>query len=411
MLQRLDIDRIQRSLLCIAVFLAPIQMFRPSEFSFTFSDFAFSLLGIMMIVRRQLTTVPLQDVTIVWMIANLFLLGGLYASSIINGAASASLVVCTQYFFAYVFLPFVIMSDEKMALLIAKTLVSSIMFILVCGFIFAATGYNPNFAYVSGSGRLTSFFGDPNYLALQLALTVPLVMYLWFSKNLSTLICFIIFVCIFIGLIMASSNSGIGSAALGVGVFLLFAGSIRWLLQGALLAATLVLAAATVGYDYLPEVFQKRVLSAVESGSLDQAGTFQDRMELIAEASDKLGGSLWLGMGTDQYREHSYWQAPVHNTYLLIWVEGGTIAIFGWLLILASIAFIGIRSYQYPRDGPRCAALVIAVLMIFMFVATTLPHLYQRFWIMPAFVAINLALAKRAASMASEETGSPHAAP
>ncbi len=394
-------DRIERTLLHIGVFLAPLYAFRPTEFAFTFSDFVFCLLGLLMMARRKINTMPLQDITIVWMFANLCLLGGLYLSSIINGSATAALVACTQYFFAYVFLPFIIMGEEKTAISIAKTLIFSIMFILICGFIFAATGYNPDYTYISGSGRLASFYGDPNSLGIQLALIIPLVMYLWFSNNLSSPICLIIVVCIFIGLIMASSNSGIGSAVLGIGAFLLLAGSFRWLLQGALLGATLVMLAATIGYDYLPSVFQDRVLSAVESGDIDQAGTFNDRLELIIEASDMLDGSLLLGIGADQYREQSYWQAPVHSTYLLIWVEGGTIALFGWLLVLASIAFIGIRSYQYSSGGAQCAALVISILLIFMIVATTLPHLYMRFWIMPAFIAINLALSKGASLTAS----------
>jgi O-antigen ligase len=394
---RSGIDRFERGLLCISVFLAPIQMFRPSEFSFTFSDFFFCLLGVMMIVRRKLNMAPLQDVTIIWVIANLMLIGGLYASSIINGSAAAALVVCTQYFFAYVFLSFIIMGDEERALLIAKTFVYAIMFIVVCGFGFVATGYDGGFAFITGSGRLTSFYSDANYLALQLALTLPLVMYLWFVRSFSSLTAIIMIICIFIGLILASSNSGIGAAVLGLGLFLLLAGSFQRLFQGMLLAGTLVVLASTVGYDHLPEVFQKRVLSALESGSIEQAGSFQGRLELIEEAVDKLDNSLFLGIGTDQYRERSSSQAPVHNTYLLIWVEGGTIAIFGFLLILASIGFVGIRSYQFGREGAQAGALVLSVLVIFIFVATTLPHLYQRFWIMPAFIAINLALVQKAA--------------
>ena len=397
------LDRFERFLLCLGVFLAPMRELRPTEIAFTYSDLVFCVLGLLFVIRRRLATMPMQDVTIMWMLANLCLIGGLFVSSIINGSASASLVVCTQYFFAYAFLPFIVMRDEQTGLLLAKTLVFATLFMVVCGFIFVATGYTGDYLYVTGSGRLASFAGNPNDFALLIALCVPVLMYLWFTKSLSTLVCLITFTCFFIGLIMASSNSGIGSTALGVVAFLFLAGNVRWLIKGAAVAMLLIVGAATVGYDYLPEVFQRRVLSAFESGSIDQAGTYTGRMELIIEASDLLDGSLLLGIGADQYRVHSVQGEPVHNQYLLVWVEGGTIAIFGWLMIMATIALIGLRSYMLGRQGAQCAAMVLAISIIFAIVANTSPHLYARCWVIPAFIAIGLTLARRV----SETTSAP----
>ena len=55
----------------------------------------------------------------------------------------------------------------------------------------------------------------------------------------------------------------------------------------------------------LPAVFQKRVLVGLETGNLNDAGTFADRMLLIKEAI-RLGGNVFLlGYGADQYREIS----------------------------------------------------------------------------------------------------------
>ncbi len=402
------LDRAERQLLCLAVFLAPMREFRPTEIAFTYSDLVFCLVGLMVLVRRRISIAPLQDVTALWMVANLFLVGGLFASSIVNGSAGAALVVCTQYFFAYAFLPFIMMRDEQTALLLAKTLIFATLFMVVCGFIFVATGYNGGYRYITGSGRLASFAGNPNDFALLIALCVPVLMYVWYTKAMSALVCLVIFVCFFIGLIMASSNSGLGSTVLGIAAFLLLAGSIRLLLKGVVLAAVMILAVATVGYDYLPEVFQKRVLSALESGSIDQAGTYQGRMDLMVEASNLLDGSLLLGIGADQYREHSYQGEPVHNQYLLVWVEGGSIAIFGWLLIMVTIALIGVRSYQQRIEGRECAAMVLSIILIFAILANTSPHLYARCWIVPAFVAIGLTLARRmSAAMAASPSQAP----
>lgn len=393
----MTLDRAERYLAVLGVFLAPMRDFRPTVIAFTYSDLLFCLLGVLLIVRRRLTLAPLQDASILWMVAVLFLVGGLFASSIVNGSAAASLVVCTQYFFAYAVLPFLILSgDKERAVLLLKTYVYATVAIVVLGFIFVATDYHNDYTYVSGSGRLASLSGNPNNLGNQIGLVMPLLLYLRFSKAMSTLTSLVVFVILIIGLIMTSSNGGIASTALGLAAFLFFAGSFRWMVQGALLAATVVLAVATVGYDYLPPVFQRRVLQGLESGDLEQAGTYKDRMELIIEASEMLDGSLLLGIGADQYRERSYWAAPVHNQYLLVWVEGGTLALVGWMLVLTTAVLVGIRAYQLPSGG-MSAAVVLATVAIFAMMANTTPHLYARSWILPVFIAMGVAIADRMA--------------
>ena len=387
--------QIERNLLGIAVFLAPMRELRIANVNFIYSDLIFILVGGMLLVRRRLQIAPMQDVTIVWMVANICLIGGLFASSIVNGSATAALVVCTQYIFAYVFLPFIMIRDEQTALLLLKAAVFGCLFVVVSGFIFAATGYDNGFKYITGSGRLASFAGNPNDFAMMIALNTPLLMYLWFARALPGTLCLAIITCFFVALIMASSNSGIGATAVGMAAFLLFAGNIRLMVKGAMVAGLLVLAASTIGYDYLPEVFQQRVLAAFESGDIESAGTFKGRMHLIVEALDQLDGTLLLGFGADQYRERSYWHEPVHNQYLLVWVEGGTIALVGWLLILVSMAFIGIRSYQH-HGGSQAAALALATTIVISIIGTTSPHLYSRFWMVPLLVAIGLPLTRQA---------------
>ncbi len=398
------LNQIEHHLLCLAVFMAPMRELRPTEINITYSDLVFFLLGGMLLVRRRLHVAPMQDATIVWMIAALCLIGGLFASSIVNGSPGASLIVCTQYIFAYVVLPFIVLQSRDMALPLVKAMVFGVLFIVVLGFVFAATGHHGGHVYVSGSGRLASLASNPNDFALLIALSTPLLLYLWFSKALPGLVCMTTAVCFLIGLIMASSNSGIGATAIGVTVFLLFLGRVRLMVKGGLFIALLVLATATIGYDYLPEIFQKRVLSAVESGDIDGAGSYTDRMAMIVEASEMLGDSLLLGIGADQYAEHSFAGDPVHNMYLLVWVEGGTIALFGWLLLLATLALISIRAYQ-QQDGAQEAAMVLAVTAIIVIAGTTSPHLYSRAWVVPFLVAIGVPLSRRARAM----SGAPQA--
>ena len=168
--------------------------------------------------------------------------------------------------------------------------------------------------------------------------------------------------------------------SLAIAMFLLFTGKIRWLLQGAVLAALAVTAVMTVGRDHLPEVFERRVLGTFESGDLDQAGTYEGRMALILEAVEWIDESLFLGIGVDQYRERSRFGAPVHNQYLILWTEGGTIALLGWLLILATIVVVGARGYQV-RNGAPAAAATMSVATTLALVATSNTHMYGRTYI------------------------------
>lgn len=398
MLERLD--QIERNLLRLAVFLAPMRELRPTAINFTYSDLVFCLVAGMMLVRRRIPMAPMHDVTVIWMVANFCLIGGLFASSIINGVASASLVVGIQYIFAYVVLPFVVLRDEETAMDLVKALMYGGLVVVICGFGFMAAGYDGGFVYISGTGRLASLASNPNEFAIMIALSVQFLLYLWFSKALPSVICLIALTCFFIGLILASSNSGIVATTIGMAAFLLFSGSLRTMITGVLFASLLVVMAATVGYEYLPDVFQRRVLSAVESGSMDNAGTYSGRVELIDEALQELEGTIFLGIGADQYRERSYIGEVVHNQYLLVWIEGGLIALFGWLLILATMVFIGIRCYQ-QRDGARQAALVLATTIIIIIIGNTSPHLYARSWVMPLLVAIGVPLSRQVTAMSA----------
>jgi O-antigen ligase len=390
------LDKVERYTLMLAVFLAPLREFRPTDIAITFSDLIFCLAFILLLIRRRLTIAPLQDFTPFWVAAILLLIFGLFASSVVNGSPENSLVVCTQYFFAYAIVPFIIIhSDPERALALIKVYVFSSFFVVVCGLVFYATGFDGNQTFITGSGRLVSFTGNPNNLASQISLSMPLLLYLWFSRSLSGLFCLIAFACLVVGLILTSSNGGLLSTAVAIGCFLLLAGNFRWMAQGMILVAIAVLTVATVGYDYLPEVFRERVLQGLQSGSIDQFGTYQDRLAIIGEALEALDNSLILGIGADQYREFSYWKYPVHNQYLLVWVEGGLLAIIGWLLILVTIAMVGVRGYQQPIGG-QGAALVLSIAIVYALIANTTTHLYARFWILPALLAMGLVLADKA---------------
>src|SRR3546814_3033601 len=91
---------------------------------------------------------------------------------------------------------------------------------------------------------------------------------------------------------------------------------------------------------------------------MSQAGTFTGRMDLILEAWEIVEDTMFVGIGVDQYRVVSPTQVPVHNMYLLLWAEGGLLALLGWMLLLTIAGVSVVRVYWVDRQA---AALGLSV--------------------------------------------------
>src|SRR3546814_6239292 len=74
-------------------------------------------------------------------------------------------------------------------------------------------------------------------------------------------------------------------------------------------------------------------------------------MDLIREAWGIVEDTMIVGLGVDQYRTISFADTPVHNMYLLLWAEGGLLALLGWLLLMTISALVAIGVYQYDRQA------------------------------------------------------------
>src|SRR3546814_9093169 len=144
-----------------------------------------------------------------------------------------------------------------------------------------------------------------------------------------------------LGLLLSASFTGFFSALIVLFLFLIVGGTRQTLKAGLVLAVAGAVLLAS-GFE-LPEVFQGRVGEALETGDMSQAGTFTGRMDLILEAWEIVEDTMFVGIGVDQYRVVSPTQVPVHNHYLLLWAEGGLLALLRWMLPLptAGVSEIG----------------------------------------------------------------------
>lgn len=387
----------ERLVLCSAIFLSVYLPFRFSSILFTVSDLLYVVsLGIL-VLSEKLPLAPLGRATSLWYTASLLLFGGLLASSMVNGDPVRGFIVVSQYAFAYVLLMWVIVRDEDLDSVrrLVVCLVLGLLIIDLHGvYSFFAIGYVPGVrGAVTGGGRLATLLGNANEAAAMNAAVVPFVLYLWQSGTLRLVFAVPALALMSVTVILTSSNSGLASFVASVVVFAGLSNNRMFLrIAGFALVIALIFYFGG-GTDLLPETFQRRVLGALATGDLSEAGTFVDRLALMKEAEAMIlqHGFLLLGIGADQFRVLSVQGAPVHDVYLLVWAEGGLFALVGWLLFFVICLALGMVA-RTRRGSAQEGATLIAVALTFLVFAISNPHIYSRNWLTPVMLGLSLVM-------------------
>jgi hypothetical protein len=375
------------------VFTSPMNFLRVPAFYFTLSDALVCLCFLMLLRRGKLSLQPIgQAASFYWLVGLSMLLAGLVLSSIVYGDPLRGLVYAAQYFFAYFVLFLVIAGrSEKELVVLAKLYVFAIVLMCLHGAYLINIDGQRNTSFVSGSGRFTGFVERENECAALIALSVPILLYLLVDRSL-TLLALLALPILGYGVMLTGSNTGLGAFVLAVGLFSALALNWKRLIPAVAAAAVAIVWAAHWGRDYMPAIFQRRVLGALEAGDLAQAGTFDHRVELIHEAIGWADRTILLGMGADQYAANSAVSQPVHNLYLLLWTEGGLLCMVGFIIM--TVAGYGPALSALRRtQGRAVASCTISTVTIFLASVNAFPSVYGRFWSMPVILAIALACA------------------
>ncbi len=397
-------------LLAAAVFLAPYVAFKMSIVFITPSDILLCLTAIAIGVHGKIILRNVGGVAPVWLTTFLIMIGGLLIGSVINGDTLEWVQIALQYFFAYIFVPFllIMIANDASIYLVAKSAIAGVFTMEAVGgllyYLIPSAHTKLNFIcfnFISGAGRLGSFTDNANWNGAMIAMALPLVYYLRSTNRLGIVPTVIAIATLLMGLMLTASNTGIISTLAGALIFCLVAR------VGPRPSILILVAAITVGVMTsdgftLPQAFNKRVAGAMESGDIDEAGTFVGRMKLIEEAWNVVERTPVIGLGANQYRVKSIYGAPVHNTYLLLWAEGGLASLLGWVGMLLVLAAASLNALL--RDRFR-GALGLSVLSVFLVNTNCTPHMYARIWCVPlaAAMAIVLIEPKRQARRRQED--------
>lgn len=93
----------------------------------------------------------------------------------------------------------------------------------------------------------------------------------------------------------------------------------------------------------------------------------------------------------DQHRLISQYGAPVHNTYLLLFSEGGLVSLLGFVCLLLTLAFVGWRSFSNP-DTRWSGVLMFTILLMFAVALNGVTHVYGRFLSVPLLLPAAICL-------------------
>jgi O-antigen ligase len=383
--------------LLVAVFLAPYTTWRVmAGVLFTASDAFFCVGALLYLASRRLNVRPLGDLTPIWFLGLAMLLTGLLLGSVINGDPMRWIIVAAQYAFALALIPMLMITMRRetairqakavMAGVVIMELFGISVYYRLSGSYEAAKRFGPEF--ITGEHRLGAFMADANWNAAVIAMTVPLVFYLQRGRHIGTMLAVGSLAVLLVALLFTGSFTGFAATVMSVGLFFLICGSAR---SVRLIVALIAISSAVVASGVaLPSAFEKRVVGALQNQDLNQAGTYSGRLDLVKEAWTIVDETSVIGIGADQYRTVSRTRAPVHNIFLLLWAEGGLMAMFGWITMMLVPVALAIRMIARDR---LAAGLGLAVFTSFFLFSVAAPHMYSRSWVVPLFAAMALVIA------------------
>lgn len=386
--------RLDLILVAITVFLSPLNYLRASFGYVTLGD-AFALLSlVVMLVQRRVPLYPFGSATAGWLIGVLMLTGGLVLGSAMNGNLLNGLVVVGQYCFSLLLLPVLVMQrDRAEVILLIKVFVASMILVMLHGAY--VVEYTPHdLRFVSRNGRLAGLIERENATGALAAMSIAFTLWLYFVGALRGWLLPLLLAPLVWGLLLTGSNSGFMLAAIGVICLALFSGALGVLVRLMIGVALLAVVVHLWGHLFLPDIFLNRVFGALESGNVSEAGTFDDRLALMREAWSVTRHTIFLGLGADQYRVISAYEAPVHNAYLLLLAEGGLVSLMGHVVLAMTAIYLAFPVWRAPETR-WFGVLTLTMVTMFAIAQMGITHYYGRFWIMPWLLAMSASIAAR----------------
>jgi O-antigen ligase len=205
--------------------------------------------------------------------------------------------------------------------------------------------------------RVGGTMGHPNVLAAFFVLMLPLALALILSELKFLYKAFLAFVLLAgtTTLILTLSRGGWMSFAIGALVIVFLASRSKVLHYGSntFVLTTMIAVFVLIGIAFSGDIYLKITAS--------QESSLVSRWELMKSAIAMIKDHPIVGVGVNSFSfvfpdyDHSGipwgpWNPPVHNIYLLVWSETGTVGLASFIIIIIFLYRIGFRILKNTRD-------------------------------------------------------------
>lgn len=398
-------ERLRQILLGMACFFLCWHILRSSALNFSLSDFLFLICFVMLLARNRLNLMAMQSMTAPWFIALSMMLGGLFIGSIFNGDPLRWINVASQYLFGFLFLPMILMSEDRewirrcLLYFVYGVVIAQLIALITAEYLpYEVTSALVGPGFVAGNGRIGGMVSDANLNGGVVAFSIVALLSVFHHGLIRPFFALCLGGILVWAVLASASFTAFSATAIAVTIYFLFSSPARFLKIGVPLALLFV-AYVAAGLP-LPEAFTERVLGAVLTGDITQAGTFTHRSALIADAWEMSKDTLFVGLGVDEFRKASTYGMPVHQLWLLMLTEGGLLSLTGLTAIFAILGTMGLKAMGTHREDGATLLAMLAILTIF---STSIPHMYNRLWIAPVMLAFAAAFATARAPHPTED--------
>jgi len=371
-------------LILVGVFLSPFNTLNLKFVYLTISDLIFIAILPIVILKislfRQAEIInnynDYRNLIKWWAIATFLIALGFLISLLFskNNLFKDTIITILQYSFVFIYLPliFLFVRKDKYKILI-KSYIFGLLFVILIG-IFIEYAFNSIYldlikqGFFIGRIRFGSFLGS-NGLTKTIALCIPMIFLLMSNKGIKKFELWLIIIVFTIAIIKASSIGGTIATIIAIILSIVFTKNRKtrkvFIFIGIIAAISLLLIIATQKINI--NTFSNRVVENLLSGDLESAGSYTLKMAIMKEAFQKILTSPFVGFGRGSFMEANIYNQTVHNTYLIIWLEGGLIALAGLMMIIFS-SIKHVFNYLRYKIMLNNAILVFVFILIFLLI-------------------------------------------
>ncbi|WP_399629022.1 O-antigen ligase family protein [Sporosarcina sp. SG10008] len=331
-------------LIGIAVSFLPIKVL---GLNLTLGDFFYVICFILILIEKlKINNLTFYRMNLLHCIGLYFLVFGSIISTMNSLNPLDSLSTILQYIFSLTILYYnvkylIFMNDGYfrkiiLAIMLPLSIYASINFLSFLNI------YNYfDYIIVTGSGRYSGFFGNPNGLGQFMIMNIIIIIYLLYTEKRKRIFRFVLYVSLilsFFSIMLAASFGSILTLFTTMLITIIVLQRKIKFNNKKLISFTFLFALLTAFSNRIIEIVQNSAIGDVIRNRLatnsDGIGSSSMRMDLNIEGLSHFFQNPLIGTGYSQFSQISIYNATIHNTIIGTAAEAGLFGLIGIIILL-----------------------------------------------------------------------------